>query len=291
MKFLIFSILTLLAIVNSVTFPSIEITPEEVVDAYLFWTDERIAKAVPLDIPVVEMAEIHNVTYQDGGNTKPVPDNVYGNQPYRCAGKLLFQTPRGGASCTAVAAGGNVVLTAGHCIHPGSGSNYYTQVVFRPQHRDNTAPVGVWPATRLFTTREWATGGGRAFSRDVGVFSVNSQNGRSLAQAVGGQTTPIYNQSGRLQIECIGYPGNFGNGQRMIHSVGAQAPGHNDMSPPTLKVPSRMTFGASGGPWCANNGANTNGVNSYITTQTNSVWLYGPRFDTYIQQLVSQAAL
>jgi len=75
----------------------------------------------------------------------------------------------------------------------------------------------------------------------------------------------------------------------MIHSVGGQAPGENNVSPPTKKVPSRMTFGASGGPWFVNNGANTNGVNSYITTTTNSVWLYGPTFDNYVQQLIAQA--
>jgi len=289
LSIVIFSILTILVLVNCHYFPTKTVSDAEMVDALLFWTEERIKNAKPLDIPVVNMAEPFNETFQDGGNTKPVPENQYRNQPYRTAGKLLFNTGSGTASCTASSIGNNAVLTAGHCIHPGNGNNYYTQVVFRPQHLDNTAPLGVWPAARLWTTNEWARGGGRAFSRDVGAVQVSSQNGRTVAQAIGGQSPTVFNQNGRLPTECIGYPGNFGNAQKMIHSVGNQADGHTNMSPPTLKVPSRMTFGASGGPWFVNNGANTNGCNSYIVTGGVSQFLYGPRFDNLIQQLLANA--
>jgi len=89
-------------------------------------------------------------------------------------------------------------------------------------------------------------------------------------------------------VKCIGYPGNIGGGREMIQSNSAMENGHNNMSPPTNRVRSTKTFGASGGPWFINQGANVNGVNSYITGQPSS-YLYGPRFDAAIQNLLRNA--
>jgi hypothetical protein len=72
----------------------------------------------------------------------------------------------------------------------------------------------------------------------------------------------------------------------MIHSKGNQENGDN-FSPPTKRMGSTMTFGASGGPWFVNGGTNTNGVNSYI--RQGSPFLYAPQMDGQIESMVRQA--
>ena len=97
-----------------------------------YWTKENIASATPMEMPVVDLKsmKLSKLTAKsvEGGNTKPVP-TPYRNRPHIYTGKLLFQTARGRclffffltnyfflASCTASAVGGNIVITAGHCL-------------------------------------------------------------------------------------------------------------------------------------------------------------------------------
>jgi len=217
-------------------------------------------------------------------STSPVPNGDYGKHPFKYAGKLLFQTSRGSSSCTAVSIGNNAVLTAGHCIHDGAGG-FYRNVVFIPQFLNGNAPAGRWNAAQMWTTPEWTRGGGRAFARDVGVIKCSSNGGRTLEQAVG-KTTPVYSRGIGMQTICIGYPGNIGGANQMIHSRAAQQAG-DSFSPPTKRLSSTMTFGASGGPWFVNGGSNTNGVNSYI--KQGSPFLYAPEMDGQIQNMVRNA--
>lgn len=113
-------------------------------------------------------------------------------QPYKTAGKLIFETGMGESSCTAAAIGGNIVLTAGHCVY---GSRFFTNVVFIPQFYHGQEPQGRWASTHLWTTKEWSTRGvtPEGLARDVGVIRVASVGGRTLEQTVG-KTTPIQSQ-------------------------------------------------------------------------------------------------
>jgi len=217
-------------------------------------------------------------------STSPVPQGQYGQHPFKYAGKLVFQTERGTSSCTAVAIGNNAVLTAGHCIHNGNGA-FYRNVVFHPQFLNGNSPAGKWTAAQMWTTPEWSRGQGRAFARDVGVIKVSSNNGKTLEQQVG-KTTPVYVRGLGMATICIGYPGNIGGAQQMIHSRANQENG-DAFSPPTKKLSSTMTFGASGGPWFVNGGSQTNGVNSYI--RQGSPFLYAPEMDGQISNMVRNA--
>jgi len=71
----------------------------------------------------------------------------------------------------------------------------------------------------------------------------------------------------------------------MIMSTGRQSMGHTNRNPPTVKFPSRMTYGSSGGPWIvqAQNVANSNV--SYGNPQQDPNNFYGPYYDGEIQAL------
>jgi len=263
-------------------FESKTFTEAEQLAALAFWEGKNIDDVPSLDL-IMDTGKDTATEFAPAGT--PVPRGEYGNAPYKFSGKLLFTTPRGGASCTASAMGNNGVLTAGHCVHDGS-SAFFTNIIFIPQFYQGAAPHGRWAATQVFTTNEWARSGGRGFSRDVGCFRTNSQGGRTLEQTVG-KSTPLYSVNHGKSTISIGYPGNIGGGQEMIRAISPQEAGDN-MVPPTNRLRSTKTFGASGGPWFINNGANVNGVNSYIKSNP-STHLYSPRFDAYIGDLLKRA--
>jgi hypothetical protein len=86
---------------------------------------------------------------------------------------------------------------------------------------------------------------------------------------------------------ALGYPGNIGGGNKMVQATGTISLGSTAFSPNTQKLPSTMTFGASGGPWIVNSNQ-VNGLNSYITS-TNPSFMYSPYFDAKIQNLITVA--
>jgi len=292
------ALLALLLVFIFAEFPTIKFSEVEQKDTLKYWEQKNLGHIAPMPIPTIDedgnliddiVEQYYNYIAQENDknltkSTSPVPQGDYGKHPFKYAGKLIFQTSRGQSSCTAVAIGNNAVLTAGHCIHDGS-SAFYKNVVFMPQFLNGNAPQGRWTAAQMWTTNEWTRGGGRAFSRDVGVIKCSPNGGKSLEQQVG-KTTPVYSRGVGMQTICIGYPGNIGGANQMIHSKAAQENGDN-MNPPTKRLSSTMTFGASGGPWFVNGGSQTNGVNSYI--KQGQPYLYAPNMDGQIQNMVRNA--
>jgi len=282
MKFVLIALIAILTVALATEFPSQTFTLEEQNAALSFWEGKNAEDVPALDL-ILDTGKETVEPVEPAGT--PVPRNLYNTVPYKYAGKLLFETPRGRASCTASSIGGNAVLTAGHCVHDGS-SAFYKNIIFVPQFFEGAAPFQRWPAVSVFTTPEWARSGGRGFARDVGVFKSSNQGGKSLEQTVG-KSTPEFSVNIGKPCTSIGYPGNIGGGQSMIHAKSNIEPGDN-FNPPTVRKRSTKTFGASGGPWYINNGANVNGVNSYIKSNP-STHLYSPRFDQYIAELLKKA--
>lgn len=73
----------------------------------------------------------------------------------------------------------------------------------------------------------------------------------------------------------------------MIISVGKIEPGSSQYRPATMSSQSRMTFGASGGPWIVN-GRNLYGINSYISGLKPN-YIFSSFFDEDIEKLYEQA--
>jgi len=53
-----------------------------------------------------------------------------------------------------------LVLTAGHCVHSGSGNEqgWFTNLEFAPAYRDGVAPYSTWKAATAFVTDPWYKG-------------------------------------------------------------------------------------------------------------------------------------
>ena len=150
-----------------------------------------------------------------------------------------------------------------------------------PQFLDGKAPKGEWVAAKIRIHSGWQR---RQFERDVGAITVSSIGGKTLEQALGGKLTPVIGSSAYKQTEVLGYPGNYGNAQKMIHSTGKQEFGRR-ANPVIKRAPSRMTFGASGGPWTTDSGTKIDSVNSFITSNP-SQWIYGPSFDSEVDRVI-----
>jgi V8-like Glu-specific endopeptidase len=97
---------------------------------------------------------------------------------------------------------GNLVLTAAHCL-AGYSDTSPASIAFVPGYVDGATPEGVWPVTRIFVDRAWAT---RADPDDDFAF---------LTVAQPGSSTPVEHVTGAAQLgindpaaltRVVGYP-------------------------------------------------------------------------------------
>jgi len=205
-----------------------------------------------------------------------------GVYPFSTAGRLFFTTPRGSSSCSASSVGNDTILTAGHCVS--ASGRYYTNFIFCVQHRDGECPRGRFTGLKAITFARWHNGGDLA--RDVAFIKVSA----GLERAVGHVTVAV--DLPRTQnCDALGFPGNIGGGRRMIQSTGRQSMGHTNRNPATVKFPSKMTYGSSGGPWIIqgtekkNGSRRVNGNVSYGNPNTDPNNFYGPYFDKDVKAL------
>ncbi len=112
-------------------------------------------------------------------------DRVY---PYRTVGKLFFTTPEGEFVCSGSVISRRLVLTAGHCVHSGSGgtAGFFQNFRFAPAYRHGAAPYQTWIGTWVITTRTWATGRGTVpNAADYALIEMRDRGGRKIGQVTG----------------------------------------------------------------------------------------------------------
>jgi glutamyl endopeptidase len=98
--------------------------------------------------------------------------------PARATVLITFNTPSGGARCTGWLIGKDTVITAGHCVAPGTGSGiFYSRTSYRiyPGRNGASSPYGSCLATRLFSVTGWTSGGDERF--DYGAIKLNCNIG------------------------------------------------------------------------------------------------------------------
>ncbi|MGE0684463.1 MAG: serine protease [Candidatus Binatia bacterium] len=183
--------------------------------------------------------------------------------PYRTVGKLFFTQPGvGNFVCSASVIQRRVVLTAGHCVHKGSGSSsgFYTNFLFVPAYRDGVAPFGPWEVAYVTTTSAWATGGGVVpNAADYAMFEMQDSVIESTTRRIGEVTGWLGWQTQSLipnHAHLLGYPASFDSGAKM-HQVTAGS--YRAVTPNNAEYGSDMTGGSSGGPWVQNFGAKAAG--------------------------------
>ncbi len=110
------------------------------------------------------------VPYTSARVNQPGLETIF---PNRTVGKLFFTDNTGERFvCSASVIRQRIVLTAGHCVHKGSGGSagFHRNFLFVPAFRDGSAPLGTFTARRAGATSLWMTSGGlvpNAASRDV----------------------------------------------------------------------------------------------------------------------------
>lgn len=195
--------------------------------------------------------------------------------PYRTVGIVLFTVPgEGDFYCTGTVLRRRLVVTAGQCLHQGSGGNdgFFENFLFVPAYRDGVAPYSTWEWSAVTVPTTWSTGNGRLpNAADYGFLEVEDQvysgSLRKLGDVVGFLGYVIKKlrpNHGTL----LGYPTNFDQGE-LMHQVSAKdlrAAAQN-----TVEFGSDMRGGSAGGPILQDFGDNANtvkliGVISYGST-------------------------
>jgi len=148
--------------------------------------------------------------------------------------------------CTATAVGGDVAITAAHCVWPG-----YTRddqriravnVVFVPGYDRGKTPLGIY-AARAFLVPESYT---QHSSPDVAMIVFSPVAGRHLADAAGNQRLS-YDTTAPGRTATFGYPGSkTAYGETLSW---CDVPATPDGSSGTWTSTCDMAGGSSGGPW------------------------------------------
>lgn len=90
--------------------------------------------------------------------------------PDTSIGKVYFTDASGNPKqCTGTLVIGDLVITAGHCVHPGNGGNFYTNIEFLPGYADGSF-VGRFTAEEVTVFAGWYQSGD--FAHDIAFIRV-----------------------------------------------------------------------------------------------------------------------
>jgi V8-like Glu-specific endopeptidase len=173
--------------------------------------------------------------------------------PYVTAGKLFFSINGVPYLCSASVIQHRIVATAGHCVHSGTASGFYSNWVFVPAFRDGTAPLLSWNWRAVIVTGTWASGGGTVpNAADYAMIEFGDQAVGGVARALGDLTGWLGWQTLSLSANHtskLGYPCNLDSCQKMqIITSGA----FRNVAPNNVEYGSDAEGGSSGGPWIQN---------------------------------------
>jgi hypothetical protein len=194
---------------------------DEILTAY--WTPQRLASAQPVTLPKnagqpqQEMRQFATKVYGDAPAAPTIRKNddagIAVNFTH-AAGKVFFFNPSDGKNY--VCSGGTLntpklrlVITAGHCVHGGSGKTWMQNWVFMPGYSSGEGPAGRFSAWQFWTTNGWINDSNFGYDTAFVITNTN-QFGEKVVARVGGNGI-IYNP-GRPFVTSLGYPVHVGNG-------------------------------------------------------------------------------
>lgn len=272
-----------------------------------YWTPKRMAAAKPLDMPgdatfidktaraiadkrpdVAAKPAVSKLSSTTKNYPAPVTNFSITN------GKLFIGGYESGSWCSASAintGSKRVLITAGHCVHSGSGGNWLSNLVFVPRYNASNAdhdPVGRFQAYRLRTFNSWINNSD--LNRDVGFVTTYSGGdwGARVVDTVGGHGL-AYNGGTEFDVSIFGYPSNRNSGDRMAACWGVAT--DSSIWDNRSKIGCNFGPGSSGGPWLwqYNNSTGLGYARSVMSTVDGSGVNRGPYFDTAVLDALNAA--
>jgi len=133
--------------------------------------------------------------------------------PYSTTGRLFFRIPNEGLfACSGSVISLRLILTAGHCVHSGSGNEngWFTDFEFVPAYRDGVAPFSTWKGSAAFVTAPWYVGNGTVPNvADYALIEVEDQTVDGVPRKIGEIVGYLGFQTNRLlpnHAHLLGYP-------------------------------------------------------------------------------------
>ncbi|MFI7384105.1 trypsin-like serine peptidase [Streptomyces sp. NPDC049813] len=259
----------------------------------------------------------------DQGVTDPEPDPVPAQAektPYHenaaPVGKVFFDSPEGSMVCSGTVVKdqrnpgrSNLVWTAGHCVHAGSGGGWYRNIAFVPSYNDRgrsadalrdasqaeIAPYGTYWADWASTSNEWidqgAESGGAGAPYDFAVLHVKPEQGtKSLEETVGNALDVDFSAP---SVQSVGSMGAWGYPAAppfdgLLMNKCLDRPGRlslNATDPTMYRIGCTMTGGSSGGGWFRVRDGKTVLVSNTSIGPAGNTWLAGPQLGREAQQV------
>jgi V8-like Glu-specific endopeptidase len=256
-----------------------------------YWTPERLASAVPAPQPALT-GSVRTPTEPTGPArdvSAPTPAKSGGIKPNvaftNAVGRAFFRDPTDGKnySCS----GGTInsgkrrlVLTAGHCVHGGSGKQWMQNWIFQPGYQFGAGAPGTFPAYQLWAQSGWFNNNDRHYDYAFAIMQ-NNQFGQRVVDRVGGNGLTI--NPGRPFVTAIGYPSNFANGEQQAFcqvTLERKSLFNSDQ-----QLNCFMGAGASGQPWLRDYSDATGlgyavSDNSYTERADHGPPEFGPYYDS-----------
>jgi hypothetical protein len=172
--------------------------------------------------------------------------------PYTTVGRLFFTAGGRPMFCSASVIQRRIVVTAGHCVHSGTSSGFFSNWMFVPAYRDGTAPLLTWNWRAAIVTGTWATGGGTVpGTADYAMIEFANQPVGGPVRALGDVTGWLGWQTLSLEwnhTSKLGYPCNLDNCQKMQNVMSDDVIAGGNM----VSDGSDAGSGSDGGPWVQN---------------------------------------
>ena len=202
---------------------------------------------------------------------------------YQCSGSVIDSSA------------GDLLLTAGHCVIEPETGMIASYVAFVPGYREGAEPFGVWSATGYGTTSLWESSVGTEEpdeGGDVAILRLQNResDGQSIQNVVGGLGIG-FNQARNQTYTQYGYPAEEPyDGERLYSNTTAYAGEDTSFSPPTMRIASDFTGGASGGPWTVGEKSSPTvlSVTDYYYEKEPG-YMFGPYFGTAVKALYEAA--
>lgn len=205
-------------------------------------------------------------------SSRLVPEDARLHYPYRINGKLFFQQNGQNFICSGTVLRPRLILTAGHCVHRGSGgaNGFFGNFLFVPAYLRGNAPYQAWSWRWVGTTGSWANSNGQVpNAADFAIIEVEDRRFGSETKRIGdvvgwaGYRTNALNPN---HTKKVGYPGNHDRGE-VMHQVDSGQ--HANSGAQTVLYGSDMRGGSSGGGWFENFGVKAEGQQGGINTSPN----------------------